>query len=93
MLSVFPTPPSPPFLFSAFNKYCRSFIAPWVFEGIRNQEMMVVFVWEIKAIVSMGEMPTVCCPKLIHFSHPTKVVLHPFPWQRWSGGLEMSPGE
>lgn len=44
MLSVFPTPPSPAFLFSAFNKYGRSFIAPWVFEGIRNQERMAVFV-------------------------------------------------
>lgn len=63
MLSVIPTPPSPPFLFSAFNKYCRSFIAPWVLEGIRNQEMTVAFVCERKATVSVGEVPTVCLPK------------------------------
>lgn len=37
-------------------------------------EVVVVFVCEVKGIVSTGEMPTVC-PKSVPFNNPTTSVL------------------
>ena len=39
-----------------------------------NREVTVVFLCEVKAVVSTGVMPTVCRPKSVPFNGPTMAV-------------------